>query len=230
MVFLIAAVLSCFALIPITLIRIENPSVKEVSTLNIRELIKLAPCGVLGAICAGNTIGTVFNLSPIFIKDLTHSLYEISIFMSAVIFSGVLLQRLVGKVADKYLREYTLIILLILTAVSALFVIFFKTDIPLPLLGVLMGAPIGCLYPVSVATTYAKLTNDKAVASSSALLLAYATGGFLGPILASYAMQAFGNMALFIYIAVFNLFFAVCCAVIYKSNMIIQFYNKLKIF
>ncbi len=227
-IFLIAAILSCFALMPITLIRIENPPVVVAKPISITTLIKLAPCGILGAFCAGNAIGAVFNLSPVFIKSITPSMVELSIFMSAVIFSGAILQRSVGKVADKYSREYTLIFLLVLMAMSALVVIFFSTEIPLPLLGVFIGAPMGCLYPISVAMTYAKLTNDKAIASSSWLLLAYASGGFLGPILASYLMLEFGGDMLFIYIAVFNLFLAVCCYFIYKYGMHIRLYNIFK--
>lgn len=227
-VFLIAAILSCFALMPITLIRIENPPVVMAEPISIIALIKLAPCGFLGAFCAGNAIGTVFNLSPIFIKSITTSVIDISLFMSAVIFSGALLQRLVGKIADKYSRECILVLLLILTTVSAQIVMFFSTNIPLPLLGVFIGAPMGCLYPISVAIIHAKLTDNKAVASSSALLLAYASGGFLGPIFASYLMQEFGPDTLFIYIAVFNSFLAVCCIFIYKYGMHIGLQNIFK--
>jgi MFS family permease len=229
-VFLIAAILPCFALMPMSLIGVENPPVVMVKPISIIALIKLAPCGVLGAVCAGNAIGTVFNLSPIYIKSITPSMIDISLFMSAVIFSGALLQRPIGKIADKYSREYTLVLLLLLTAISALIVMFYSASIPLPLLGVFIGAPMGCLYPISAAITYAKLTDDKAVASSSALLLAYATGGFFGPIWASYLMQEFGRDTLFIYIAVFNSLLAVCCVFIYKYGIHIRFYHLFKLF
>lgn len=220
-VFLIAAILSCMALVPITLIRIENPLVSIVAPLRIRELIRIAPCGILGAICAGNAIGTVFNLSPIFVKGLTASMYDISLFMSSVIFSGALLQKPIGKLADKYSREYIIIGLLILSSISALMLLLFKEHISLTLLGVFIGAPIGCLYPISVATTYSKLPDNKAVASSSALLLSYAFGGFLGPVFASSLMQLFGSNILFIYLALFNLFFSVIIMITYKYNDVI---------
>lgn len=220
-VFLIAAILSCMALVPITLIRIENPLFSIVAPLRIRELIRIAPCGILGAICAGNAIGTVFNLSPIFAKGLTASMYDISLFMSSVIFSGALLQKPIGKLADKYSREYIIIGLLILSSISALMLLLFKEHISLTLLGVFIGAPIGCLYPISVATTYSKLPDNKAVASSSALLLSYAFGGFLGPVFASSLMQLFGDNILFIYLALFNLIFAVIIMITYKYNDVI---------
>ncbi|WOH35788.1 MFS transporter [Thalassotalea fonticola] len=199
--FSIAALLSCLALIPMTLVRIENPTISQVLPISFIELFKIAPCGILGAILAGNAIGTVFNLSPIYAQQMGTSTLNISIFMSAIIFSGVLLQRPIGKLADKYPREYILCLLLGLTLIASLLVPEFSSTLPLPVLGIMVGAPIACLYPVSVATAYANLPSNKAVASSSALLLAYAIGGFSGPILTSFAMASFGSQALFYYLA-----------------------------
>jgi predicted MFS family arabinose efflux permease len=175
--FLIAALLSSCAIIPITLIRIENLAVIINTPIKLSELIKIAPCGIVGVMCAGNAIGTVFNLAPIYEKNIEISTLDISIFMSVLIFSGVLLQSTIGKLADNYSREHILIFLLIITA-SAAQLLLLNTLVPLVLLGILLGAPIACLYPVSVAATYAHLSDDKAVASSSALMLAYAIGGF----------------------------------------------------
>lgn len=63
--------------------------------------------------------------------------------------------------------------------------------------------------------------DPKSVASSSALLLSYAFGGFLGPVFASSLMQLFGDNILFIYLALFNLFFAVIIMITYKYNDVI---------
>lgn len=216
--FLIAGLLSCSALIPITLIRIENPPVALVTPIKIFELIKVAPCGIIGAICAGNTIGTLFNLAPLYAKQMQVSMLNISIFMSAIIFSGVLIQRPIGKLADKYTREHILVALLLITAGSAQLLLIFGTVLPLPLLGIILGAPIACLYPVSAAATYAKLDNSKAVASSSTLMLAYATGGFSGPIIASYLMSSFHANALFVYLSAYCIIGSIITLVIYQKR------------
>ncbi len=215
--FLIAALLSCCALIPITLVRIENPTVTLNTPVKLSELIRIAPCGIVGAVCAGNAIGTVFNLAPIYAKNLQISTLDISIFMSAIIFSGVSLQSTIGKLADKYSRERILIVLLLITA-SAAQLLLLNTVVPLAILGIALGAPIACLYPVSVAATYAHLSDDKAVASSSALMLAYAIGGFSGPIIASFSMTLFSNNALFMYLTIYCVTGAVICFFIQKIN------------
>jgi MFS family permease len=215
--FLIAALLSCCAIIPITLIRIENPAVTINTPVKLAELIRIAPCGIVGAVCAGNAIGTVFNLAPIYAKDMQISTLDISIFMSAIIFSGVLMQNTIGKLADKYSRERILIVLLLITALAAQLLLL-NTLVPLVFLGILLGAPIACLYPVSVATTYAHLSDDKAVASSSTLMLAYAIGGFSGPIIAAFSMTFFSPKALFIYLSMYCIAGAVVCFVIQKNK------------
>ena len=215
--FLIAALLSCCAIIPITLIRIENPVVTLNIPVKLSDLIRIAPCGIVGAVCAGNAIGTVFNLAPIYAKNMQISTLDISIFMSAIIFSGVSLQRTIGKLADKYSRERILIVLLIITAGAAQLLLFLNTVAPLAILGIILGAPIACLYPVSVAATYAHLSDDKAVASSSALMLAYAIGGVSGPIIASFSMTLFSNNALFMYLSIYCIAGAFICFVIQKK-------------
>lgn len=214
--FLIAALLSCGAIIPITLVRIENPEVILNTPVKLSELIRIAPCGIIGAVCAGNAVGSVFNLAPIYAKNMHISTLDISIFMSAIIFSGVLLQRPIGKLADKYSRERILIILLIITASAAQLLLLLNSVVPLPILAIMLGAPLACLYPVSLAVTYAILSNNKAVASSSALMLAYAIGGFSGPIIASFSMTLFGNKALFMYLSLYCMVGALICFSIRK--------------
>lgn len=216
-IFLIAALLSCCALIPITLIRIENPVVRINTPVKLSELVKIAPCGIIGAVCAGNAIGTVFNLAPIYAKNMQISTLDISIFMSAIVFSGVTLQRTIGKLADKYSRERILIVLLIITAGAAQLLLLLNTVVSLPILGIVLGAPLACLYPVSVAATYARLSDDKAVASSSALMLAYAIGGFSGPIIASFSMTLFSNKALFMFLSIYCIAGAIICFVLRKN-------------
>jgi len=216
--FLIAALLSCCALIPITLIRIENPTVTLNKQTKLSELFTIAPCGIIGAVCAGNAIGTVFNLAPIYAKNMQISTLDISIFMSAIIFSGVSLQRTIGKLADKYSREHILIVLLLITASAAQLLLSLNTVVPLVILGIVLGAPIACIYPVSVAATYAHLSDDESVASSSALMLSYAIGGFSGPIIASFSMTLFSNNALFMYLSIYCVTGAVICFFIKKVN------------
>jgi MFS family permease len=134
----------------------------------------------------------------------------------AIIFSGVSPQSTIGKLADKYSRERILIVLLLITAGAAQLLLL-NTVVPLAILGIVLGAPIACLYPVSVAATYAHLSDDKAVASSSALMLAYAIGGFSGPIIASFSMTLFSSKALFMYLSIYCIIGAVICFVIRKE-------------
>jgi len=202
---------------PITFVKIENPSITLTNPISFFELFKIAPCGVIGAICAGNAIGTVFNLAPIFSLQAGASTFNISVFMSAIIFSGILLQRPMGKLADQYKRESILLMLLGLTTLSSQLILWGNTAMPLPLLGIVLGSTIACIYPVSVASTYEKLSPDKTVASSSALLLSYALGGFSGPVMASLAMDYFGNNALFNYLSI-SCMVGIACLVFYNQR------------
>jgi MFS family permease len=168
-------------------------------------------------VCTGNAIGTVFNLAPIDAKNMQISTLDISIFMSAIIFSSVSLQSTIGKLANKYSIERILIVLLLITAGATQLLLFLNTVAPLAILGIILGALIACLYPVSVAATYARLSDDKAVASSSILMLFYGIGGFSGPIIASFSMTLFSNKTLFMYLSIYCIAGAFICFVIQKN-------------
>jgi len=122
-----------------------------------------------------------------------------------------------GKLADQYKRESILLMLLGLTTLSSQLILWGNTAMPLPLLGIVLGSTIACIYPVSVASTYEKLSPDKTVASSSALLLSYALGGFSGPVMASLAMDYFGNNALFNYLSI-SCMVGIACLVFYNQR------------
>lgn len=199
--FLIAAILSCLALMPIVLVKTESPKISLSSPMSFFELSRISPGAMIGAICAGSAIGTVFNLAPIYAKELGTSTFAVSVFMSTLVFAGILLQHPMGKLADRFNRTGVLLLLLGLTAAVSLVVMHFTASLSLPLIGLMVGSLIACLYPSSVATAYERIAPEKAVGASSALLIAYAIGGFSGPVLASSAMQHFGSDALFAYLA-----------------------------
>jgi MFS family permease len=72
-------------------------------------------------------------------------------------------------------------------------------------LGYLMGIVLPSLYPLTVAHVMDKFTGEDAVLVSSTLLFCYCIGAVLGPVLASYLMQTFGDWALFLHNGVVHL-------------------------
>nr|WP_277345783.1 MFS transporter [Pseudomaricurvus alkylphenolicus] len=133
--FLIAAMLCCLALMPIVLVKTENPKVSLSSPMSIAELFRISPASMIGAICAGSAIGTVFNLAPIYAKALGVSTFAVSVFMSTLVFAGILLQHPMGRLADRFNRTGVLVVLLGLTAAVSIAIVSLSASLPLWVVG-----------------------------------------------------------------------------------------------
>ena len=203
--FTLAAILCSFSLIPTTLVNIKNPNITLNNPMSIKQLYISIPGALAGAFCAGTAIGTLFNLIPIYLKNIGTSTLEISIFMSVLVLSGALLQNPIAKLSDRLGGTTILCALLLIASIIFSLASYALEHIPLPAFAALLGSVIACIYPTSVTTAYQQLPIEKSVAASSGLLIAYALGGFIGPIAGSTLMQHINSNAIFTYTFVISI-------------------------
>ncbi|TLF50561.1 MFS transporter [Halomonas urmiana] len=202
--FLMAALLSAFGALPLAWVRTQNPPLPDSRTMPLTALLRRAPVGVLGAVGAGCAVGAFYNLAPLYGRQTGLSTYEISIFMAALVFGGMLLQYPVGRLADRYGRTTVLMLLLGLVAITALSLVGAKPSFPLPVVALALGSLLGCIQPTSVGVAHDRLPSEQLVAASSGLLIGYAIGGVAAPILASASMAQWGPTALFAFVSIFE--------------------------
>ena len=214
--YLLAALLFCVALLPMTLVRIKDPIIVVGQAMGLRHLCKLSPCGVIGAIAAGSAIGSIYNLAPVYAKELGNSTLDTTLFMSSIVFSGVFLQHMIEKLSRHIDRTKVLAsVLTVLCVFTYVFIIHVQT-LPLLILGIFLGSFIACIYPLSLNITADKVDENSAIAASSTMLLFYAIGGFSGPVLSSSAMNLFGVDSLFYYLGLSSLLAVVLILLIRK--------------
>lgn len=213
--YFIASLLFCAALIPMALIRINAPEV-SLDTISVKELSRISPVGVIGAVTAGSAIGSIYNMVPIFAKGLGITTVDISIFMISIVLSGVLLQHSIDRLSRIVKRQNVLLFLLLALCCNALLVVKLKESLPLPILGIMIGSLIACIYPISLNITSDNYKGNNGVSVSSTMLLFYGIGGVLGPILSGKTMAVFGNEALFYYL-VTSILCAVFLILIYQE-------------
>jgi MFS family permease len=205
--YLIASLLFCAALIPMALIKIKAPQI-SLDNISIKELSRISPVGVIGSITAGSALGSVYNMAPVFAKGLGISTVDISIFMISIVLSGVLLQHSIDRLSRIVRRHIVLLFVLLALCCNALLVVKLKESLPLPILGIMIGSLIACIYPISLNITSDNYQGNNGVSVSSTMLLFYGIGGVVGPILSGKAMAVFGNEALFYYLVI-----SILCAI-----------------
>lgn len=220
MLFVIAGILMCIAVIPVVMSRHPGPVIEEFSSMSLRLLYKRSPLGVVSCLISGMLYSAVFSLLPVFAKEFDITGFQLSLYMGAAIFGAFILQFPVGFLSDRFDRRTVLFVLLLVSASAGIVVtllaplgitwaVFFAT-------GITCGI-IACTYPLSITEALDKLKQSEMISAMSSMILAFALGGVLGPYSASLVMDKFGSSALFYFLAFIQL--SLACFVVFRMTV-----------
>ncbi len=198
-IYILASVPVSFAVIPVAVIRVDEPRCPEPVPPDLRKLWAISPTGIVGSFAAGTLLGAFYSLGPYFAGQVGLDVAETTQFMCAIIFGGLVLQWPIGKLSDLMDRRTVIVSITIAVAIVCL-VIMDKTagnGTGLMALGALFGGVTFALYPICVA--YANDYADPAdlVLLSAGLLSACGVGAAVGPLGASLVMDVSGPAGLF---------------------------------
>lgn len=212
--FVIANIFMTFGLIPLALT--TSPSPQPISGVKIKfgKTFRSSRIATFTSFVAGMAFGCFFGLGPVFAKTIGMDTHFIGTFVAMALLGGILFQLFVGKLADRYDREWLLVLM---SFVSSLFSIALAySGDQLHFLILLVGFWGGFATPIySLAIAIA---NDRSRAIdfleiSGSLLLIYSAGAVVGPNIASIAMAQSGPSALFYFIASIFMILAIYIAV-----------------
>ena len=128
--------------------------------------------------------------------------------MSATMVGGFLLQFPIGKLADRFDRRTVLVMTLLAACMSAMIlpIMAARGEMAITIAcAVILSGCLACVYPIALADAFDRLKPTEMVAASGKLILAYATGGVIGPYTSSLVMKHMGADALFGYLIVASL-------------------------
>jgi MFS family permease len=198
--FSIASIIFSLALVPVLLTRSTAPKPPQRDPLNLRELWRTSPLGLLGSFCAGMVNASFYSLAPVFAFGLGLSIGGTSLFMASVIFGGLLLQYPVGHLSDRMDRRVVLTMVALATSVASVGIVMVTEWSPrwIYLAGAIYGAFSFTVYSLCISHANDFASPDKLVQTASGLLTAYGFGAFLGPIIAASFMGRLGPEGLFV--------------------------------
>ena len=202
--FSVASIIFSLALVPVLLTQASAPAPPRRERLNLRELWRTSPLGLIGSFCAGLVNASFYSLAPVFALGLGLSIGATSTFMASVIFGGLLLQYPVGHLSDRIDRRTVLTMVALGTAAACVGIVLVARWNPswVYLAGIVYGGLSFTVYSLCAAHANDFAAVDKHVQTASGLLTAYGLGAFLGPILAGSAMARLGPQGLFVMSAV----------------------------
>ncbi|WP_199102487.1 MFS transporter [Aquitalea sp. ASV11] len=204
--FIIVAMLFALAIIPVTLTgqrpqALSAPAAGNVLARALRTLRLLgrrAPLSLVGAVLAGCFNSAFYTMMPAMLSQLGRSAADIAGFMGMALLAAPLLQWPMGKWADSSDRAQLLAYSALVVAVLSLVLIL--------LTGSGWMLPLVMVYVAIAFTFYGTLSgiaNDAMpprhrVEISASLLMVYALGGTLGPLLCSAVMASVGPAGYFV--------------------------------
>lgn len=201
--FCLGAILICLALVPVGLTRSAVPA--PIGTVRIRlgRLYRLSPLGVVGCFCFGMVSGAFWGMGPIYAQAGGVPLSGVAYFMAAVMIGGAVAQWPVGWLSDRYDRRTILAGVVFLASLSGLILVGLYSMPPQILLvgSALFGALMIPVYSLCISHANDYMEPGDFVEASSGLLLLNGAGAVVGPLAASFLMEATDARALFAFTA-----------------------------
>ena len=197
--FTLAAMLVTVAVIPLSLTRMDAPTVEGAERLSLVSLYRTSPVGVSAALIAGLLVNAFYAMAPVYADRIGLPTDRLSLFMASAIVGAMLLAWPIGRLCDRFNRRRVLMGVLVVAAMTSAAIPFVGNThavVLIAVVGLYMGLS-AALYPVSVAITNDQMPSHRITAASTTLLLAYGIGSCIGPVVAATAMDEFGPNGLF---------------------------------
>ncbi|MGD9918294.1 MAG: MFS transporter [Paenirhodobacter sp.] len=202
LLFVIPSVLVSVAFTPILLSVAPAPAFAEVRRLSFRKLFTASPLGVVGMFLMGGTFSALFGMAAVWGTRAGLSVPQISTFVAAIYFGGLVAQYPIGWISDRMDRRLLILIVAAVGAVS-MFAAFALAPAfwLLTVLGAVIGGVANPLYALLVAYTNDYVDSSDMAAASGGLLFVNGVGAMTGPIVTGWLMETVGNGGFFLYVA-----------------------------
>ncbi len=226
--FVIASFLVTAAIMPVSWTKLQQPHIAiDMPTMSVFSVFKSAPVAVIGCLLSGLIMAPFWGLTPIFVNGLGYTENQLAGFISISILGGALLQYPVGQLSDKMDRRQVILMTVICAGLTALAMsicaIYFSDARPLiTILSALFCGLVLAIYPMSVVHLVERINKEHLVGGSSALLMVYGIGSFIGPSIAGTSLSYLGVSALTIYYAVILGLFSVILAILLRRSTIVE--------
>lgn len=207
----IASVLVSLAAVPVALTKVSPPA--QLTTFRIRPgyLFKISPVGIIGCLAVGLANGSFWALAPVFAQVESGDVSSVAIFMSVAVIAGAVGQYPLGRLSDSIDRRKVIILSSLGAAMAGIGLSLIGHHSGPIFIGIaaLYGFFAFPIYALAVAHLNDFVEEDGFVEAASGLLLMYALGAVVGPLIASALMHFFGINALFAYTATVHISIAV---------------------
>lgn len=199
--FALSSILLSLAAVPVAMTAAAAP--KPVQNIKVRfaYLYRVSPVGIIGCLAVGLTNGSFWSLAPVYAQGEAGDAAGVAIFMSVTVIAGAIGQWPFGWFSDRMDRRRVMLLACFGSALAGAGLAFFVPGWPEFgfVLAFLFGFFAFPIYSLCVAHTNDHIDSSGYVEAASGLLMVYAVGAVIGPLVASMLMEFTGVPGLFIF-------------------------------
>lgn len=192
--FLVLAGLYAAAVIPVALTRLETPPAPDRIAVRLGEVYRISPVGLVGAYASGSLGMTMMGVGPMYGTAIGLDGADIALMMAALQGGNLVIQWPLGWLSDHVDRRHVIAgaALAVIAVSAAILAVGDASLVTLVFLFGLWGGLAESIYAVSTAHANDRTPAGDYVVVSSTVLVVWASGSTVGPLLATGAMRAFG--------------------------------------
>ncbi|WP_169333587.1 MFS transporter [Leeia oryzae] len=220
--FILIACLFVLSLVPIMLAEgnaqgaAAHTTVKKTSLSmgSLRELYRVAPLGIWGALAAGTLNGSFYSMMPVFMRGVGYSVVEVSGFMGGAMIAALALQWPIGRLSDRMDRGWVLFGVGMLGACLTAAIASYRHGSWLkPMVFVYVSLSF-TVYGLVISYVNDLIADHLRIATSASLLMLFSVGGTVGPTVVSGVMTRVGPTGYFVVISS-----VMACLAVYALQM-----------
>ncbi len=209
--FALASILVSIAAVPLVLTKATAPAPIHTVKIRILHLYRLSPIGVIGALLVGMQQGAFWSLAPVFADGIGLTTFYITLFMSFAVLGGAFGQIPMGRISDNHDRRHVIIAGALIAASIGIAIRFLTPTLyhGILIFAFFYGMTSFPLYSLCAAHMNDHIKEGGFVEASSGLLLTFAAGAIIGPLIVSPVMVNLNIYGLFSFTAGVQILLAV---------------------
>ena len=200
MLFIIISVVVSLSFAPILLSVSPAPQFQTSKRMTLSQLWSISPLGVVGQFFLGAIFAALFGMASVYGTERGLTVKDISLFVAAIYFGGMILQYPIGWVSDRMDRRVLIFIVCSIGTFFSFAANLSDSYIWLLIVAFIIGGVSNPLYSLYIAYTNDYLEHDDMASASGGLIFLTGIGAIFGPSIVGWLLDAYGAASYFWFI------------------------------
>ena len=200
MLFIIISVVVSLSFAPILLSVSPAPQFQTSKRMTLSQLWSISPLGVVGQFFLGAIFAALFGMASVYGTERGLTVKDISLFVAAIYFGGMILQYPIGWVSDRMDRRVLIFIVCSIGTFFSFAANLSDNFIWLLIVAFIIGGVSNPLYSLYIAYTNDYLEHDDMASASGGLIFLTGIGAIFGPSIVGWLLDEYGAASYFWFI------------------------------